>query len=470
MKNIAIIGGGAAGCAAAWALQHKYNVILFESSSYLGGHAYSHHVDANDKSIAIDMGVEYFHERISPNLVALFEKLDISTYIAPMSFKAFDDDAEHSNYYWSNADIAGHIKANLHDEMNRFQQDMLRIMQQAPEQYKAMSVQEFLDKNNYSQSFRTQALLPLLTTFSGCKAPSLDYSLPYVAMSFNLNLLSFFSPCHWRKITGGVGSLYDKLQDKMKVEINLNTTITSVTPNGKTVRLCTQDNQTLEVDTLIFACPANRALEILKNTGEKQQELLGAFQYIPVTSALHQDKNAVSSKSMSKEYFQFKLDNKLRHQQTGYLTRVNHNLAPYQESSTPLFVSFDNDNINNDKMIHKKSWQLPMLRPIDMLRKTRLHEIQGVDNLWFCGADCSLTGHEGAFVSGLVIAHRLGARYPFEKNFLAKVQFDIIKGFMGVYLPIEKVNDKFTSALMNISKKLNLHKRLSSKFVREVMF
>ena len=67
-----------------------------------------------------------------------------------------------------------------------------------------------------------------------------------------------------------------------------------------------------------------------------------------------------------------------------------------------------------------------------MENKEKIKKIQGINRTWFCGTDTSFTGHEGAIVSGLVIADALGADYPFIENNWAKTQYDMVKSIMGV--------------------------------------
>ncbi|VTR59356.1 Uncharacterised protein [Serratia fonticola] len=87
--------------------------------------------------------------------------------------------------------------------------------------------------------------------------------------------------------------------------------------------------------------------------------------------------------------------------------------------------------------------------------------------MWFCGVDTSLGGHEGAVVSGMVIADRLGAYYPYKHDLLAYIQFKVTKDIMGVKTRGEGVKDMLASLLFIIAKKFSLHKSLSYKFIKD---
>lgn len=65
--------------------------------------------------------------------------------------------------------------------------------------------------------------------------------------------------------------------------------------------------------------------------------------------------------------------------------------------------------------------------------------IQNSAHSWFCGAYTLVNTHEIATISGLAVAHRLGAPYPFGEDKLAKKQFDTyISVIHGVMSPTTK--------------------------------
>ena len=134
-------------------------------------------------------------------------------------------------------------------------------------------------------------------------------------------------------------------------------------------------------------------------------------------------------------------------------------LDGYRNLGEPLLVTFDpQTEIAPDTIISQKKWKIPLLRPQDMVTKKRMKKLQGQGNLWFCGTDTSFTGHEGAVISGLVMAERLGAPYPFASNPWAKIQLDLAKGLMGVYRPSEVIGRWGSDLIFQISQILGLQK------------
>ncbi|VTR59354.1 protoporphyrinogen oxidase [Serratia fonticola] len=184
-KNIAIIGGGAAGTVAAWLLRDKHNITLFEVNDYIGGHVYTCHIDTNEHGrIPVDMGVEYFNERISPNVFNLLKYLGIENYVAPSSFHArFPGEAQ----YWSNVHLDGPLRQAMQDEFSRFQLGMSEVISSGEERYKTMSISDYLDENSYSSRFIYQALYPMISISTGCNVDLCSYPLMFFAISFNAN-------------------------------------------------------------------------------------------------------------------------------------------------------------------------------------------------------------------------------------------------------------------------------------------
>ena len=431
-EKIAIIGGGGAGVTAAWLLNQKYDICLFESADHLGGHAYSHELDLEEGTANIDMGVEYFNEKLSPNLCNLLEQLGIETFIAPLSFRAIFDGDKSS---WSNMHYEGDLREQLHEEFERFHLDMAKLTNTQDEHYKNISIGQFLEEKGYSKAFGYQALYPMMTIYLGCNAPARDYNLMYVVYSFNMNLLSLFSTGYWRKAKGGIYRYIKHIERSLAGKIKLNCPVKSIQPNEQGVALTYGDGQQAQFDKVVFATHADITLKILRGVSPDFDKYLAGFEYADVSSFMHFDDDVLKARE-SKEYFEFAMpaefDLEEKPQQQGTLTRVYNNLFDYKGFKDPLLVTFDPTmKIDPEKVKAQRHWKLPKLRPEDFQRRQQLRNIQGLENCWFCGTDTSLTGHEGAIVSALVVADKLGVPYQFGDDPAAQNQYNIIKNFMG---------------------------------------
>ena len=72
-----MVGSGISGLTAAYLLQQRYDVTLFETASRLGGHAHTHDVVTPDAgTISIDSGFIVHNQRTYPLLCRLFSELE----------------------------------------------------------------------------------------------------------------------------------------------------------------------------------------------------------------------------------------------------------------------------------------------------------------------------------------------------------------------------------------------------------
>eukprot|EP01034_Spumella_vulgaris_P028201 gene28201-35018_t len=88
--KLAIVGSGISGLAVAHTLKGQADITVFEAGHYFGGH--THTVDITlptsqgPVTHGVDTGFLVFNERTYPNLIQLFEDLQVETAPSDMSF------------------------------------------------------------------------------------------------------------------------------------------------------------------------------------------------------------------------------------------------------------------------------------------------------------------------------------------------------------------------------------------------
>ena len=86
---LAVIGSGVAGLRLPTCSAREARVTLFEADTRLGGHADTHVVDGHPP---VDTGFIVHNERTYPNLMRLFDELDVQTQDSDMSMSVRSDD------------------------------------------------------------------------------------------------------------------------------------------------------------------------------------------------------------------------------------------------------------------------------------------------------------------------------------------------------------------------------------------
>tara|TARA_B100001765_G_scaffold188588_1_gene134464 strand:+ start:66 stop:500 length:435 start_codon:yes stop_codon:yes gene_type:complete len=87
MKKIAVIGSGISGISAAYYLNKlKYDVAIYESNDYFGGHTNTQELEIDGVKSPVDTGFLVHNDRTYPNLIDFFNELRIETFPSEMSF------------------------------------------------------------------------------------------------------------------------------------------------------------------------------------------------------------------------------------------------------------------------------------------------------------------------------------------------------------------------------------------------
>ncbi len=85
-QKIAVVGSGISGLGAAWLLNRKNEVHLFDKRTRLGGHTYTVKHRHQRQGLALDTGFIVFNEQTYPTLTKAFSLLGIATQPSDMSF------------------------------------------------------------------------------------------------------------------------------------------------------------------------------------------------------------------------------------------------------------------------------------------------------------------------------------------------------------------------------------------------
>jgi len=93
------------------------------------------------------------------------------------------------------------------------------------------------------------------------------------------------------------------------------------------------------------------------------------------------------------------------------------NILQNIDRSKPVFVTLNPATPpRSDMVFGRYSYAHPQYDESAIAAQARLHEIQGVQRIWFCGAWTGYGFHEDGLVSGLNVARMLGATAPWHKD------------------------------------------------------
>lgn len=463
--NVAVIGGGAAGLSAAWLLQRGgYNVTLFEAFESAGGHARTIPVpirgNAHGATVPVDVGFMVYNNRTYPDLVSLFEMLDIEQENSSMSF-ACSCESEKGLFEWGSeglstlfADRKNIVNPSMYAMLwdvrrfNRSVHQYVDFVSQNPDSNEAkMTLGEFLDDGGYTHAFITYYIIPMV---SAVWSASLHGALSFPAISLfhffvNHGLAQVFARPQWRTPAGRSKNYVRKMVDDMKkhgATVLTSTKVTRVERSDSEVVVHIENESKPQCfDQVVFATHAPTTLEILGDGAtDEEKQILGCFKYSSNRIQIHSDSRLMPRNRAVWSSWNF-ISRKLRtsasasndgelsvvpaeHRPvcvTYWLNRLQ-NLQRYAMDVPDIFVTLNSVTpIDDTKVLGELSFAHPQFTLEAVNAQKRLQEvIQGRNRSWFCGAYARYGFHEDAFMTGLDVAERLSG-YKVLRPWMAKL-------------------------------------------------
>ena len=240
--KIAIIGSGIAGNSAAWALSRSgYDVTLFEARNRPGGHAATVDVDYDGRKISVDTGFIVYNEPNYPDLVGLFDHLNIETINSIMSF-ALSRPGRFWRQEWNLSDVKAALFSGLNllnpsfiplvREIFRFsKQSMVDLRAGA---LRGLTLEEYCKQ--YHPRLARDFLIPMGAAI--LSTPGGDFG-QFPAESFvrffaNHKILDWDAPM-WKTVKGGSRTYVHRMMETLVGRVRFGARVASVRRVGSQV-------------------------------------------------------------------------------------------------------------------------------------------------------------------------------------------------------------------------------------------
>jgi predicted NAD/FAD-binding protein len=317
----AVIGSGVAGRVAAYVLSADHDVTLYEADDRLGGHADTHDVDVDGRTIAVDTGFIVHNARTYPTLLRLFDDLGVQTQESEMSMSVRDD--ARGLEYAGALGLSGLFpsRANLRDrdylkmlvEVPRFHRAARRVLAataegkhpahdvDGPEQ----TVGDFVVAQGFSAYFQDEFLVPMIAAVWSCEpARALDYPARYLFTFLEHHgMLGVLGSPTWRTVTGGSRE-YVRRVAKNLADVRTSSPVTSVRETSDGVEV-TSLGRTETYAGVVIATHPDQALAMLAEPTHLHRELLGAIPYSRNVAQLHTDERLLPRNTRARASWNF---------------------------------------------------------------------------------------------------------------------------------------------------------------------
>lgn len=408
--DIAVVGSGISGLAAAWLLSERHRVTLYEAASRFGGHTNTVDVTIGGRTTQVDTGFIVYNEATYPNLTALFAHLEVPTQASDMSF-AVSLDGGRMEY--EGTDLRGLFAQKRNLLRPRFWsmlRDLLRFYRSAPGRVAALpasvSLGDFLDREGYSRAFQDDHLLPMAAAIWSASAAQLrDYpAAHFVRFCDNHGLLNVANRPIWRTVTNGARSYIARMLPAI-AEARLNCAVTGISREDGAVLVSEAGGETRRFDHVVLACHGDQALGLLRDSTDEESALLGAFRPSENRAVLHTD--AAMMPKRRRAWASWNYLGGRDHLRQLHVTYWMNRLQGLSGPDVFLTLNPAHEPAPGT-VLHEQVYEHPIFDTEAMRAQAGLWSLQGVRRTWFCGAWFGAGFHEDGLQAGLAVAEQLG--------------------------------------------------------------
>lgn len=414
-ERIAVIGAGVAGVVASHILQEKYSVTLFEKNSSIGGHTNTVVLESGpDAGTAVDTGFIVLNNKTYPLFHGFLASLDVPVRWSEMSFSFF---CERTNFTYAGSGLNGLFA----ERKNLFQSDFYRMLFDIARfckegskrllqgNFSGMTLGEFLRDAKIGPLAVDCYVLPMgAAIWSTPVREILDFPAESFARFFqNHGLLSFKDRPQWQTVVGGSHAYLKKFREQFTGTIVENARIENVVRDGNGITVSFRDGRRQEFSKVVLATHADQALNLLADPTPEERSALGVWSYQKNKTVLHTDasvlpplKRAWASWNSVREA----RDNAQEQVSVSY----NMNILQGLKTAKTYCVSLNRIGpIDEKSVIAEFLYEHPTYTQAAIDSQSKLLNLNGKNNTFFCGSYFGYGFHEDAVRSAYGVAERL---------------------------------------------------------------
>lgn len=385
----------------AWLLDEGHELTLFEKKDYLGGNTHTVDVEVNGIMHYVDDGANWFSPTIYPLFNRLLELQQIPYEWVPMSMTYYNTLNGQVNCMPPSTPrrfLQMFTKAHRLPELLLMNKAINAAQELVKNHQTDMTLRQFMDGLNISETMRNGFLMPLLSGVWGSPFSQTEDFSVYPLMKYLVyHKPSGLSGFEWKVMKGGTRHYIQMMANSLRnTEIVLKDAVKHVQPNPPTatVTVVSESGRTFEFDKLIITAGARDARLILKDSQhiDDVKKVLSRFDYYLATVCTHSDVRFMPRNR--KDWSVVNVLHKGKHADAtiwdGWNTDQN------------VFDSYINEGDDPKYVHHVSQWWLPSETPDFFRAQKELARVQGTHNIYFGGDYTQDIGsHENAIESAV---------------------------------------------------------------------
>lgn len=416
--KIAIIGSGISGLSAAYFLNKKHDITIYEKNSYIGGHARTLEIDYEGTKIAVDTGFIVFNYRNYFHLTNLFKELNVEVEKSDMSFGISINKGEIEWSAQSLISLFGQPSNLFNPKFYRMLFDMRKFFKNAAlilNEDKKIPLGEFLEELKIGEEFKEWFLLPMGAAIWSCPLATM---MQFPAKSFvrffeNHGLLTITDQPQWFTVKGGSKNYVKKISENFSNKILTNCAATKIKRLDDKIEIIDSQGNKKTYDKIIFACHGDEALSMLEDASNEEKEILSAFKYQENVAYLHRDQSLMPKRKRCwASWIYLKENDDIKNNlAVSYWMNNLQNI----DKKKPLFITLNPPYApSSDLVFDRHIFYHPIFTQEAIDAQEKITQIQGQNNTYFCGAHLRYGFHEDGILSAVNIAKKLEVKIPWE--------------------------------------------------------
>jgi len=415
-QKIAVIGGGVAGIAAAYLLQQRHDVTLFEQNDYLGGHTHTIEIiEGPDAGLAIDTGFIVLNDATYPLFRKFLARLGVEARISDMSF-GFQ--CHKTGLVYAGTDLNGLFaqRRNLvSPAFYRFLLEIVRFSKQAREDLEKSDISrvtlgDYLQKGRYSTFMVDNYLVPMAAAIWSTPTMQIHTfpASPFLNFFHNHGLLSLRNRPLWRTVVGGSHSYVKAFAKDFKGTLHLDSAVQGVNREPGLVRLNFPDSEPQTFDRVVIATHADQAISLLQDPTALEHQLLSPWKYQRNHTVLHTDSSLLPRQRHAWAAWNFTRERKEVADRPVYVTYYMNRLQGLKANNDYCVTLNRQEAFKPDKVIAEMDYHHPLYSFESMATQSKLPRLNGCNRTYFCGSYFGYGFHEDAVRSGVDVAKAFG--------------------------------------------------------------
>lgn len=416
-QNIAVIGGGVAGIVAAYLLQQRHQVTLFERNDYLGGHTHTIEIaDGPDAGLAVDTGFIVLNDATYPLFQKFLSRLGVATRVSEMSF-GFQ--CRQTGLVYAGTDLNGLFarRRNLvSPRFYRFLVEVARFSRKAREDLAAekippVTLGRYLKDGRFSSFMVENYLVPMASAIWSTPALKIgDFPAePFLRFFANHGLLSFRNRPRWRTVIGGSHAYVKAFARGFHGCLHLDTPVREVRRETDGVWITLAGGESLCFDQVVIATHADQGLRLLKEPSPLEQRLLSAWRYQKNHTVLHTDSSLLPIRRRAWAAWNFTREATTSPKRPVFVTYYMNRLQGLATRRDYCVTLNRQEPFRPETVIAEMDYHHPLYSFESMATQAELPHLNGKHRTWYCGSYFGYGFHEDAVRAAVDVAESLGA-------------------------------------------------------------